>query len=98
MLPAFLLVIRGGYVNAQRIVDLLNWVDPLEEPKKSVKDIDWSGDIVFEKVSFSYGSNNEQNNSALKKVNFTIPGGSRVALIGGPGGGKSTILKLLLRV
>lgn len=98
MLPRFLLVIRGGYVNAQRIVDLLNWIDPLEEPQESVKDIDWSGDIVFENVSFSYASNNGQNNSALKRVNFTIPGGSRVALIGGPGGGKSTILKLLLRL
>lgn len=98
MLPRFLLVIRGGYVNAQRIVDLLNWVDPLEEPQKPVKNVGWGGDIVFENVSFSYASNNGQNNSALKNINLTIPGGSRVALIGGPGGGKSTILKLLLRL
>ncbi|MDO9538120.1 MAG: ABC transporter ATP-binding protein [Thermoplasmata archaeon] len=95
MLPRFLLVIRGGHVNAQRIVDILAWKDPLKEPSESVKTIDWNGDIIFENVSFSYGSDAP---NALKKLNLTIPAGSRVALIGGPGGGKSTILKLLLRL
>ncbi|MCK4266292.1 MAG: ABC transporter ATP-binding protein [Thermoplasmata archaeon] len=93
MLPRFLLVIRGGHVNAQRIVDILAWKDPLKEPVRSSQ-VNWKGDIVFEDVEFSYG--NDLN--AIKELNLTIPGGSRVALIGGPGGGKSTILKLLLRL
>ncbi|TFF95880.1 ABC transporter ATP-binding protein, partial [Candidatus Thorarchaeota archaeon] len=99
MLPRFLLVIRGGYVNAQRIVDLLNWKDTLVEPKEEVEDINWRGDIVFEGVSFRYGSEeNGSNHNALRDFSIKIPSGSRVALIGGPGGGKSTILKLLLRL
>ncbi|MCK5037870.1 MAG: ABC transporter ATP-binding protein [Thermoplasmata archaeon] len=99
MLPRFLLVIRGGHVNAQRIVDILDWADPLQEPEKPVKDIDWTGDIVLENVSFKYasGEGNEVPH-ALKGLSLKIPGGSRVALIGGPGSGKSTILKLLLRL
>ncbi|MFX1261702.1 MAG: ABC transporter ATP-binding protein [Promethearchaeota archaeon] len=98
-LPFMLLMLRGGYVNAQRIVDILNWEDPLKEPDEEVAEIDWLGDIVFDNVSFAYNSNNgKPEHYALKNLNITIPGGSRVALIGGPGGGKSTILKLLLRL
>jgi ATP-binding cassette subfamily B protein len=97
-IPRFLLVIRGANINAQRIVKLLNWEDPLQEPERSAE-VDWSQDILFENVTFSYATNNGENTAhALRKLNFRIPGGSRVALIGGPGGGKSTILKLLLRL
>lgn len=98
-LPFMLLMLRGGYVNAQRIVDILDWEDPLKEPSEEVTEVDWLGDIVFNNVSFAYNTNNGNNEHyALKDFNITIPGGSRVALIGGPGGGKSTILKLLLRL
>ncbi|MFX0056036.1 MAG: ABC transporter ATP-binding protein, partial [Candidatus Hermodarchaeota archaeon] len=83
----------------QRIVDILNWEDPLKEPSQEVTDVNWLGDIVFDNVTFGYNTNNGNNEHyALKNFNITIPGGSRVALIGGPGGGKSTILKLLLRL
>jgi ATP-binding cassette subfamily B protein len=97
MLPRSLLLIRGAFVNAQRIIDLLNWQDPLVETLQVVQS-DMSGDIEFENVSFRYPTATGDGSYALKKLNFRIPGGSRVALIGGPGGGKSSILKLLLRL
>jgi len=99
MLPRMLLMLRGGYVNAGRIVDLINWEDPMIEPEESSEEIDWNGDIVFDNVSFSYNANNSNGSAtALKNFNIRIPRESRVAVIGGPGGGKSTILKIILRL
>ncbi|MBD3159034.1 MAG: ATP-binding cassette domain-containing protein [Candidatus Lokiarchaeota archaeon] len=99
MLPRMLLALRGGYVNAGRIVNLINWEDPMIESEESSEDIDWNGDIVFDDVSFSYNANNSNGSAmALKKLSIQIPRESRVAIIGGPGGGKSTILKLILRL
>ncbi|MDH4213028.1 MAG: ABC transporter ATP-binding protein/permease [Candidatus Thorarchaeota archaeon] len=97
MLPRTLLMIRGSLVNANRIIDLLNWQDPLTEPDGKPLEVDWSGDIVFHNVSFRYPSENGNSRYVLKNIDFRIPGGSKVALIGSPGGGKSSILKLLLR-
>ena len=47
--------------------------------------------IVFDQVSFSYGPR-----SVLKDVSFTIGLEERVAILGGSGEGKTTILKLIL--
>ena len=47
--------------------------------------------IVFERVSFSYGPR-----SVLKDVSFSIGLEERVAVLGGSGEGKTTILKLIL--
>ncbi len=98
MVPRFLLILRGGYVNSKRIVDLLNWKDPMTEPEHPITDVDFTGDIVFHNVGFHYNnSQNHQHPDVLKNINLRIPAGSRVALIGGPGSGKSTLLKLLMR-
>src|SRR3989338_4715999 len=47
--------------------------------------------ISFDHISFSYGEED-----ILLDINFTIPDGDYVALVGPNGGGKSTLLKLLL--
>ena len=50
------------------------------------------GALVFEDVSFGY-----DGRPALQEVSLLVPAGHTVALVGGTGGGKSTLLKLLLR-
>jgi phospholipid/cholesterol/gamma-HCH transport system ATP-binding protein len=47
--------------------------------------------IVFDRVSFSYG-----RKPVLKDMSFTIGFDERVAVLGGSGDGKTTILKLIL--
>ena len=50
-------------------------------------------DITFENVSFEY----LQGKPILNKMSFTVPHGKRVAIVGGSGSGKSTIIRLLYR-
>jgi phospholipid/cholesterol/gamma-HCH transport system ATP-binding protein len=47
--------------------------------------------ITFDKVSFSYGSR-----PVLKDVSFSIEAAEKVAILGGSGEGKTTLLKLIL--
>lgn len=95
MLPMTVLNIRAGKTNANRIWEKMTWQDPVPDTAEEGKKPNWKGDIVFENVGFKYGTSTK---AALKKINIRIPNGSRVAVIGGPGSGKSTILKLLLRL
>ena len=52
------------------------------------------GNIKFENVSFGY----KTRKNVLNNLNFEIPGGSTVAIVGPTGSGKSTISKLLFRL
>lgn len=54
-----------------------------------------SGDIVFKDLNFKYP---KSEGSVLKNLSLTIPQGKKVAFVGVSGSGKSTIIKLLLRM
>jgi ABC-type multidrug transport system fused ATPase/permease subunit len=51
------------------------------------------GTVRFDDVSFSYG----RGPAALQHVNFEVPAGSRVAIVGPTGAGKTTLASLLVR-
>ncbi|MDD2261729.1 MAG: ABC transporter ATP-binding protein [Clostridia bacterium] len=53
------------------------------------------GVLEFRNVSFTYSS---QTQPAIVNVNFKIEPGEKVALVGDNGAGKSTIIKLILRL
>jgi ABC-type multidrug transport system fused ATPase/permease subunit len=55
----------------------------------------FKNEIRFDNVSFSY---NGLSNNVLSNVSFSIPKNNTVALVGASGGGKTTILNLLLRL
>lgn len=50
------------------------------------------GNIRFENVSFSYGG----TENAVDQINLNIEKGQKVAIIGGTGSGKSTLISLIL--
>jgi ATP-binding cassette, subfamily B, heavy metal transporter len=51
------------------------------------------GHVEFEAVDFHY----EENRAILHKVDFEIPSGKTLAVVGSSGGGKSTLARLLFR-
>jgi ATP-binding cassette subfamily B protein len=53
------------------------------------------GDIAFESVTFRYES---QNESVFEDFSVRIRPGEKIALVGHSGGGKSTFVKLLMRL
>jgi len=55
------------------------------------------GDIEFRNVTFSYDMLNPLSNPVLKDISFKVPVGQTVAIVGGSGSGKSTIVRLLYR-
>lgn len=82
--------IPRGWVAAEKIFDIINIDDQIKSGSKSVDKIGKS--IVFENVDFHY-----ENEPVLKGVNFEIPKGKKIAIVGPSGGGKSTILDLIVR-
>ncbi|MFV1972695.1 MAG: ABC transporter ATP-binding protein/permease, partial [Thiohalobacterales bacterium] len=52
-----------------------------------------NADVRFEKVSFAY----EKARPILHDINFSIPPGHKVAVVGASGAGKSTLARLLFR-
>ncbi|WP_126665566.1 ABC transporter ATP-binding protein [Croceibacterium ferulae] len=55
------------------------------------------GQIVFDRISFSYDGKSQERRAALADATFTIPLGRTTALVGASGAGKSTITNLLYR-
>ncbi len=94
MIPARLIMLQGGIQNAKRLWAKISFQDPLIEPSDSLTGT-WDKGIEFRNVNFAYPGTKKYS---LINVSFKIPAGARVVLIGGPGSGKSTILKLLLRL
>ncbi len=52
-----------------------------------------AGSVTFRDVRFGYNANRE----ILKGVSFTVPAGSKLAIVGPTGAGKSTVSRLLFR-
>lgn len=86
-------MLQQNFVDMEKMIKLL-------DQNQSVKDIPnaqplhvTAGQVVFENVSFQYDSRQK----GLSNINFTVPHGQTVALVGPTGSGKSTILRLLFR-
>ena len=84
--------IQKGNAAADRVLEILNVKDHLEDDKNAQKLSEFKDRIVFDKVSFSY-----EKNPVLNKISFEIKKGEMVALVGPSGSGKTTLTYLINR-
>lgn len=102
MMQIMFAIIMGGmmsmmasraFISLKRIGEVIH-----TEPAmyfKDTADIDLSGDLEFDKVSFSYPSDDELT---LENISFSIKAGEMVGVVGATGAGKSTLAQLIPRL
>lgn len=94
-----LLGIQFSWYSAKAALTRINTLLALEEEYRPVSKVnpfsqDQEVDVLIEDVTFSY---NEETR-VLNHLNLHIPAGKKVALVGASGGGKSTLIQLLIGV
>ncbi|TPX35876.1 hypothetical protein SmJEL517_g01675 [Synchytrium microbalum] len=81
---------------AYRIFETIDRVSPIDYKSKEGKKLEKvDGNIEFKNVDFRYPTRPDVQ--VLANFNLTVKAGSTVALVGGSGSGKSTIVKLVER-
>jgi ABC-type multidrug transport system fused ATPase/permease subunit len=84
--------IQKGLASMDRVDKILNAQNPIKDPEKPKTIGKLKGDICYNNVTFSYGTN-----EVIHDVSLEIPAGATVALVGQSGSGKSTMADLLPR-
>nr|MDO8088892.1 ABC transporter ATP-binding protein [Candidatus Sigynarchaeum springense] len=76
-----------------RIREVIDSVPDIKEAANPLPAGNIKGEVEFRGVSFGY----TPSNLVLKNLDFTVPAGKKIAIIGTTGSGKSTIINLLPR-
>jgi ATP-binding cassette subfamily B protein len=78
----------------KKVLDVLDTPVEVEDPKPGLALPSRALDIELDQVSFAYHG----GPPVLTEVSTTIPAGTRVAVVGATGSGKTTMAKLLIRL
>jgi len=86
-------LLERGRASLQRIHHILDAEPETLTHATSVRDFEIRGEIEFRNLSFSYNGQ-----PVLKNISLHIPQGKTVAVVGGTGSGKSTLVQLIPRL
>jgi subfamily B ATP-binding cassette protein MsbA len=84
--------LQRGLAAAESVFGVID--SPVEEDRGTLAVGRARGEIVFDKVSLTYP---ERTDPALADIDLQVRAGETVALVGGSGGGKTTLVNLLPR-
>ncbi|MDO4564540.1 MAG: ABC transporter ATP-binding protein [Clostridia bacterium] len=84
-------MMQNTFASANRVYELMDEEEMEEKPSSDVSELE--GNIRFEHVNFSYNP----DQPLITDLNMDVKAGQKVAIVGPTGGGKTTIVNLLMR-
>lgn len=85
---------QRAMASTKRIMSILKIDQQLKDGKLEMDKSQVKGNYVFDAVSFKYKTGRQ----VLKNLSFDIPAGQTVGIVGPTGAGKSSMIKLLMRM
>ncbi|TFH44497.1 MAG: ABC transporter ATP-binding protein [Lysobacterales bacterium] len=95
MVSQLVILLSRAEASAKRIQEVLDKQPMVRDRLQAQTSLALRGQVVFENVSFSYGSIGDAH--VLKGISFTAEPGQTVALLGTTGAGKSSLVNLIPR-
>jgi ATP-binding cassette subfamily B protein len=93
---------QRAMASTTRVMALLDTPSQIRSGGRSLQTTRVRGDIEIEDLSFGYGEASDGGQEAgrlvLEGVSLSIPAGQTLGIVGSTGSGKSTLVKLLLRL
>lgn len=84
--------LQAAIASATRVYEVLDAQEEMDEPSKLTLST-CRGEVRFDHVSFGYTSEKQ----VMKQMDFNVQAGETIAIVGPTGGGKTTIINLLMR-
>jgi ATP-binding cassette subfamily B protein len=85
--------ILTALAGAERIFDIMDSADEIDEGTAEVRVSEIEGNIRFENIDFAY----EEGEPVLKGLDLWLKKGQKIAIVGATGSGKTTVVNLLTR-
>ncbi len=83
-----------SFADAEEMAVILDMPYEIQDnPTQKLEEV--KGEVVFDNVTYVYENNNTK---VLDEFSLTIPAGQKIAMVGSSGAGKSTFVRLLMRL
>ena len=85
-------MMQSTIASARRVYEFID-ADEMQEVERGDESADCKGSVIFDNVAFSY----TEDKPLIKNLSIEVSPGEKIAIVGPTGGGKTTIVNLLMR-